>query len=186
MPRAGVLIAAVCLTLCAGCGNSRTPVPSISTPVLGGPLRGFHFPAAGVSFAAPRGWSVFAQPPALTVLASGGAVVSVWRYPLSGRTPSTAPRLAAARDALIAAARRRDASLRVLGTRLSELDGSPSIELDAIERIAGQSREVRSTHVYTRGGEIVLDEYAPVSEFPEVDASVFSPLNRSLAISAAA
>lgn len=187
MPRSGVLAAVVCLVLCAGCGNSRTPVPSLTHPAIGGPLRSLHYPAAGVSFSAPRSWTVFGpSPPLVTVLGSGGAVVSVWRYPLAGRVPVGSRQLQAARRALIAAARKRDRGLQVVGTRLFQIGGSPAIELDALERIAGALRRSRATHVFSDHAEIVVDEYAPVGVFGAVDAGVFSPLDRSLVISSAA
>jgi hypothetical protein len=57
-----------------------------------------------------------------------------------------------------------------------------TIVVDAIESIAGRRRRVRSFHVFVRGAEIVLDEYAPVAMFHAVDHSVFSPLNHSLVL----
>jgi hypothetical protein len=185
VPRSGALAAAVvCVGLSAGCGNTRTPVPSLTRPETGGTLRSFSYQSDGLSFSAPQSWTVFAAPPPLvTVLASGGAVVSVWRYPLSGRAPSGAAQLEAARRGLIAVARRRDPSLRVLGTKLLRIDGAPAVRLDAIERVSGQLRRSLATHVYLRHAELVFDEYAPVALFGAVDRGVFSRLNRSLVIS---
>ncbi len=183
MPRFGALLATLCLGL-AACGNSRTPAPSLTRPATGGPVRSLRYPAAGVSFVAPRSWMVIPEPaPLVTVLASGGAVVSVWRYPLSGRAPASTRQLEGARRALIAAVRGRDRSADVLGSRLFRIDAAPAIELDAIERVSGQPRRSRATHVFAGRSEIVVDEYAPVGAFGAVDAAVFSPLERSLTIS---
>jgi hypothetical protein len=161
-------------------------VPSLTRPVTGGALRSLSYPAAGVSFTAPRGWTVIAEPaPLVTVLASGGSVVAVWRYPLRG-APASVPQLEAARRALIAAAHARDRGIAVLGSGLLRIDGSPAIELDAIEQVGGQTRRSRATHVFAGRAEIVVDEYAPVGAFGAVDAAVFAPLERSLVISRAA
>jgi hypothetical protein len=188
VPRSGALAAAVlCVGLCAGCGNARTPVPSLTRPTTGGTLRSFSYPASGLSFRAPRSWTVVAEPPpVVTVLASGGAVVAVWRYLLNGRAPSDAAQLEDARRALVAAARRRGRSLQLLGTRLLRIDGARAVQLDAIEQVSGQLRRSLATHVYLRNAELVLDEYAPVALFQAVERGVFSPLNRSLVISSTA
>jgi hypothetical protein len=183
VPRFGALVAALSLGL-AGCGNSRTPAPSLTRPAPAGSVRLLRYPAAGVSFSAPRGWTVIAEPPpVVTVLASGGAVVSVWRYALSGRAPGSSRQLDAARRSLIATTRARDRSIAVLGSRLLKVDGSPAVELSSIEQVDGQPRRSRATHVFAGRSEIVVDEYAPVGAFGAVDMAVFTPLERSLVIS---
>ena len=185
MSRFGAIVVALVLVL-AGCGNSRTPVPSLTRPATSGPLRSFSFPGAGVSFTAPRSWTVIPEPaPLVTVLASGQAVVSIWRYPLTGRVPASRSQLQAARRSLIAAARGRDRRIDVVSSQLLRIDGAPAIELDAVEGISGQPRRSRATHVFTGRSEIVLDEYAPVAAFSAVDGAVFSPLDHSLKISPA-
>ncbi len=183
MPRFGALGVALCLGL-AGCGNSRTPVPSLTHPATGGALRSLSYPAAGIRFSAPRSWtSVPEPPPAVTVLASGGAVIAIWRYPLSGRAPASTQQLEAARRSLMATARAADRSIDVLGSRRLRVDGSPAIEVDAIEQVDGLTRRSRATHVFATRSEIVVDEYAPAGVFAAVDARVFAPLDRSLVIS---
>jgi hypothetical protein len=136
-----------------------------------------------VTFAAPRSWSVIQEPPPMvTVLASGGAVVALWRYPRTAALPTSPRRLSIARHSLIAAARARDSGLQVIRSRIARIDGADAIELDATERIAGQPRRSRAIHVFADRAEIVLDEYAPGDVFPVVDRAVFSPLERSLRI----
>ena len=142
------------------------------------------YPAAGIRFTAPRSWTVVPEPPpAVTVLASGGAVVSVWRYPLSGRPPAIGRQLVAAERSLVAAVRAGDRSIELLGSRRLSVDGSPAIEVDAIEQVDGLARRSRATHVFAAHSEIVVDEYAPAGVFRAVDAAVFAPLDRSLVIS---
>jgi hypothetical protein len=43
---------------------------------------------------------------------------------------------------------------------------------------------VRSTHLFDRGTEIVIDAYAPPGDFARVDRSVFQPLIRSVRLRA--
>ena len=82
--------------------------------------------------------------------------------------------------------RARRTTVRVIRSRVVRAGRSGAIELDAIERIAGQIRRVRSVHVYAAGAEIVLEEYAPTALFHSVDHEVFSPLTQSLTVSPAA
>jgi hypothetical protein len=82
--------------------------------------------------------------------------------------------------ALVAAARRRDPRLRLIRAGVSAIGSLPAIELDAFEQIAGHTRRVRSTHVFTATSELVLDEYAPPGVFHTVDHAVVSPVKRSL------
>jgi hypothetical protein len=50
------------------------------------------------------------------------------------------------------------------------------------QRVAGQQRRVRSTHVFAQGAEVVVDQYAAPRDFAAVDAAVFEPTVRSLRI----
>ncbi len=181
------ILLACAIGLLSGCGNSRTAVPSLTQPATGGRLRTLSYPADGVSFTAPRSWTVIQEPaPMVTALGSGSAVVALWRYPRSSALPRSAAQLLRARRALIAAARARHGGLVVIGSRILRIDGTPAIELDATEQIAGQLRRSRATHVFADRAEIVLDEYAPVDLFHQIDLAVLSPLQRSLSISAPA
>lgn len=178
-------IASVCaLPLLVACGNSRTPVPNLARPAAADGVRALSFPAAGVRFQAPRTWKVVSsQPPLVAVVTSGAAAVALWRYPRTQPLPSTPDQLQAARQALIGAARSRQATLELIRSSALQIDGQPAIELDAIEQLSSQLRRVRSTHVFAFGGEIVLEEYAPLALFSTIDHAVFSPLKRSLLLS---
>ena len=90
-----------------------------------------------------------------------------------------------ARRALIAAVRSRQPDIRVIRARIVHLAGVRGIDVNAVERVKGQLRRVRSTHLYAGHEEIVLEAYAPTPVFHSVDRSVFSPLRRSLRIAAA-
>lgn len=170
------------LVLLAGCGNSRTAVPSVTAPAAPQGSRTLRYATAGVELQAPGNWSVEPQqPPLVTVVSSGAAVVAIWRFPRTRPPPPPAgPVLARARVRLIDSVRARDATLRLIRSKLLMVQSAPGIELDAIEQVQGKPRRVRSTHVFVDGAELVLDEYAPPSVFHAVDHAVFSPLKRSL------
>lgn len=180
------LLVACPLALLAGCGNSRTPAPTVSAPVA---PNGFHvlaYPQSGVALAAPNNWLVQPKPaPMVTAISSGKAVVALWRFGRHLAPPVGARALRAAQGRLIAVARARDPSFRLIRSRIRTIDAAPAIELDAFERIGGQARRVRSLHVFAPAAELVLDEYAPPGIFHAVDHAVFSPLKRSLRLSAA-
>jgi hypothetical protein len=171
------------LALLAGCGNSRTPVPS---PTQASPPNGFETvtrPYAGVRLSVPRNWTVTGQrAPLVMTVASGSAVVALWRFARAAAVPASPAALARAQIKLIAAVRARDRTIRLLGTSLGRVDGAAAIELNALERISGRPRRVSSTHVYVPGAELVLDEYAPPGQFANVDRSVFAPVRRSLVL----
>ncbi len=175
------LAAAAAVLALGGCGDSRTPVPSISQPAA---PRGFHtlgFQRSGVTLIAPKNWIVLPQrAPVVTVVASGAAFVTVWRYHRTAPPPTGTAQLDQARAELIRAARAKDPGLVVIRASALIVDHRGAVELDAVEQINGRSRRVRSTHVYVPGAEYVLDEYAPPAMFHAVDHAVFSPIKHSL------
>jgi hypothetical protein len=173
------------LALMAGCGNSRTPLPSVSQPLKPNGFHAIGNAQAGIAISVPNNWLVQSQAAPLLTVSSGTAVVALWRFRRHLAPPVGAAALDAAERQLIGAARARDPSLQLIRSRTETIDAAPAIELDAFERIGGQARRVRSTHVFTAGTELVLDEYAPPSIFHAVDHVVFSPLKRSLRLSAA-
>jgi hypothetical protein len=167
--------------LAAGCGESRAPLPDVTTPKPPGTAEQRSFPSSGVRFKAPQTWRVQSgSAPLVATLASGDAIVAVWRYPRTEILPATKSALSEARRRLIAQARKRDANLRLVGSDATRVDGRPAIVLVAQEVIDGQVRLVRSTHVFAHGAEIVVDAYAPPASFPAVNQSVFGPLVASL------
>jgi hypothetical protein len=167
--------------LLAGCGNSRTPVPSLSGAAQ---PHGFHrlvYPAAGVTIRVPRNWSSASErAPLVATVGSGAAIVALWRFPRREPPPAGAAALAGAGVKLLDAARARDASLQVIGSKAMRIDHAPAIELDARERVGGQLRRVRSLHLFVAGAELVLEQYAPPGIFRDIDHAVFSPVRRSL------
>jgi hypothetical protein len=163
----------------AGCGGSASndkPSPAVSKP-------SGSYPAAGISFTPPSGWSTDSGTGKLVATVQAGqATVAVWRYPRSQRLPKSKAELKAARDALLAAEHQRDASFSEIKTAPTTIGGLPAVQIRARETIAGQPRTVRSTHIYAHGAEIIVDAYADTENFRQIDAQVFRPLLRSLQV----
>ncbi|HEY2161434.1 MAG TPA: hypothetical protein VGH24_09020 [Solirubrobacteraceae bacterium] len=175
-----------CVVLAAACGNSRAPVPSLTRPAAPDGFRTLRFPSAGVSFSSPRSWpSIPQRVPMVAVVASGSAVISLWRYARVAPPPSSSALLAAARATLFGAIRARQGSVRVVGSRLTRVSGAPAIEFHAVERFGGATRQVLSTHVFAPRSEVVLEEYAPPALFRTLRYPVFAPVRHSFALLAA-
>lgn len=173
----------IAVLVLAGCGNERTPPPDVNTP---GPPIGAaqaRYPEHGISFLAPGGWRLTPGTAPLVVTAqTGQATLAVWRYPRTEPLPRTSAHLRAARAALVAEAQRRDPTFKLEKGSVIRVAGAPAVQLRATETINGLPRKVRSTHVYTRGAEIVLDAYTTAEHFDRVDQQVFRPVLRTLKI----
>ena len=177
-----VLVAALALAV-AGCGNQRTPAPAVPPPAAPVGERTVDLDFAGVAFQRPANWALTrGAAPQLATVASGRAAVVVWRYPRAEPLPTAPDALQRSRQALIAAARARDRTLRVVSSRVVALGDVKGVEVVADERLGLGRRQVRSTHVYAQGAELVLDAYAPRGDFARVDRTVFRPLLGSLQV----
>jgi hypothetical protein len=173
------LTAAAVAALAAGCGGDNSPKTTTTARASAS-----AYPAQGISFKAPTGWTVDGGNGNLVATAQAGqATVAVWRYPRSQKLPKTKAELRAARDALLKASRRRDVTFEEIKTAPTTVAGQPAVQIRAREHIAGQPRTVRSTHIYAHGAEIVVDAYADADSFRQTDADVFRPLLRSLHVS---
>lgn len=185
-PTPSLALAGLALTLLVltGCGNERQSAPETprAAPAVG--KRTVVLPRWGVSFVRPANWGMSeGAPPHIAAVGSGQVAINLWRYRRQERLPRSPGELQRARRALIAAARARDRSLRILSARAVRRGGAPGVELVANERIGIARRRVRSTHLYAHGAELVVDAYAPPPQFGAVDRSVFLPLLRSLRVS---
>ena len=182
MPRPA-LTAALLATLAAGCGADRLDTPDASRPyTIEGPTER-AFPAAGVSFEAPGDWRFDpGKAPLVATTSSGTATIAIWRYPRTEALPRDDIALDQADGALREAAKARDENLRVQQSRKVRVDGARGIQLVGIEQVAGRERQVRSTHVYAKGAEYVIDTYAGLRDFALVDRTVFQPLVRTFKI----
>jgi hypothetical protein len=178
----------LCLALCAAatlsaCGNSRVSPPDVAAPQ---PPRGTHlasYPQAGVSVVIPDNWRAEqGASPLVASIASGTATVAIWRYRRAEPLPRSAGAFDRARRELVRAAHRRDRSLRVRTAQVVRFDGRPALEIVGVERVAGERRMVRSTHVFRDRSEVVVEALAPPAAFGGLERTVFDPLLRSLVI----
>lgn len=167
----------------AGCGADRVDVPDPSRPYSTGGVADREFPAAGVKFRAPADWGFDAgQAPLVASTSSGSATIAIWRYPRTEPLPRDDDAFDAAEQALQDAAKTRDAQFRLQEAKRVRVDGARGIELLGTERVNGRERRVRSTHIYAKGAEIVVDAYAAPRDFPLIDRSIFHPLVDSMKI----
>lgn len=171
-------LCSLCLLVLAGCGNPRQSPPDVLTP---GPPIGANrvaYPAIGLAFRSPGGWSKVdgSSSFAVATISTGQAVIGIWRYPRTEPLPATAAELDVATAALVAAAKARDPTFTPIRTSVLKVGGSPAVQVRATETVDGQQRMVRSTHVYAQGAEFVIDAFCPIKDFKRVDAQVFRPM----------
>jgi hypothetical protein len=175
------LTAAALVAALAGCGGASGGDAATTAAQPTG-----AYPKAGIAFTPPADWNVDAGTGHLVATAQAGqATVAVWRYPRAETLPKTKLELQAARDSLLTASTKRDASFQTIKTAATTIAGQPAVQIRAREHIAGQPRTVRSTHIYAHGAEYVIDAYADADSFRSVDAQVFRPLLRSVHVAAA-
>jgi hypothetical protein len=181
--RAAATVLTVLPLLTLACGRDRIEPPDTVRPATPTASEEQGFPRAGLFLDRPGNWPFVAgRAPLVASASSGTATVALWRYLRSEPLPREDAALQDAQQALEDAARNRDASFVVDEGRRTEVDGAPAVELLGTETVAGQKRRVRSTHVYAKGAEVVLDAYAPEQEFERVDREVFAPMLESLRI----
>jgi hypothetical protein len=173
------------LGVLGGCGDSRTASPNLSRIEAPGSVKAVAYLGTTLHYSAPADWAMqTGSAPLVVTIGSGPALIAIWRYPRSQSQPlpATLAALRRARSALIAAAAARDPTFRVIHSAVVIQGGAAGVELDALETIRGHVRRVRSTHLYSRGAEVVVDEYAPEDLFHAVDRTVFSPLLHSVRV----
>ena len=181
-PTAAAGLAAAALTL-AACGRERIEPPDTVHPATPTGKAPEAFPQAGLFLDRPGNWPFRAgRPPLVASATSGTATVALWRYLRSEPLPRSQAALNTAQDALEQAVKARDPSFVLEKGTNVKVDGAPGVELLGTETIGGRKLRVRSTHVYAKGAEVVLDAYAPVEEFARVDGEVFTPIGDSLKI----
>jgi hypothetical protein len=181
--RRGLLpFALACAALVIGCGNTRTKPPSLVSPTKPGGFVTMSYP--GFSLQLPRSWRTSAgTAPLVTTVASGEATIAIWRYPRTQQLPHTHAQLKTALKALVEAVRARDPGFKLMHARIAPLHTSHhALELVGVESVGGATREVRSTHFFVSGDEVVVDEYAPPNLFPGADHMTFLPVVYSLRV----
>jgi hypothetical protein len=142
-----------------------------------------RFAEAGVRLRVPANWTTkAASSPQVAAVSSGRAAVAVWRYPRAEPAPEGRAQLADARRALLRTVRRRDRTFRLARSQTTSVDGAPAIVVVGAQTMNGQRMGVRSTHLFARRSEVVVDAYAPPGQFATVDRAVFRPLTRSVRV----
>jgi hypothetical protein len=163
-----------------GCGTQPLPTPDpqrVREPARSVTLRD---PRTGLRFAAPVNWvKRIRTNPGIFRIASGAADVSGWAYPRAEKVPRAKAELETARDALVAEAKKRNASFHLSSSAITKIKGWPAIELRGTQQILGRPIQTHSVHVY-RAGEYVFEALAPPSSFKVADQKVLAPLLRSL------
>ena len=175
-----VVLAAVA---CGGCGRDRLATPDPARPASALRPAEQRFPDVGLRFTAPDDLTFQrGQAPLVTSTATGSVTVAVWRYPRTETLPRDAASLRSARERLLDAVRTRDPSFKLDRVRRTEVDGAPALQVLGTQRVAGRVRRVRSTHVYAKGAEVVVDTFSAPGDFPKADLAIFRPLVASLKI----
>ena len=178
------LLALLTAASLAGCGNERATPPPLVPPDMPLGYEIFTSPGGEISVTKPINWAVEdGEAPELVRMSSGSALVAIYAYP-RGDLPTSGAEIESSRRRLLASLRRRDPSLNVLRSDIGEIDGSPSIEVDA-SAVVGQRRVLeRSIHVYKPGAEYVIDAYAAPSAFLSAERWGFKPLLASISLAA--
>jgi hypothetical protein len=180
-----LLCAALALAV-AGCGDSHRHGAARVRPARPEGFRTLELPSAGVAISVPRNWATARRrAPLLATIASGSAIVALWRHPAQRPPPGNNAQLQLYRIALEHAVDSRGGLERLFGASLERIDGQPAVALDALERLAGATWRVRSIHIYAPGQELVLEERAPPALFAAARAA-FARIAASLRVAAVA
>jgi hypothetical protein len=180
------LLSIVGAVLLAGCANSQTPPPDTGLIPAPKGFRPVTYAAQGIRLRAPVNWRIVQGAGSqLATIAIGDGQIAIWRYPRSEPLPVTRPQLDAARRALVAQVKRRDATFTLTSSRVVDKAGLRAVEIVGQGTNEGQRRSVRSLHAYAGGYEVVVDAFAPPRDFARVDRQTFRPVTRSLRLRAA-
>lgn len=176
-------LAVVAAALSAGCGRDRLEPPDPTRPTASLAEVERRYPQAGLRFEAP-GDIVFerGQDPLVASAASGTATVAIWRYPRTEQLPRSDAALEDAERTLVDAIKLRDPSFVLDDVERVRVDGARALQVLGTQRVLGRERRVRSTHVYAKGAEFVVDAYAAPRDFATADKGLFRPLVDSLKI----
>jgi hypothetical protein len=175
--------AAVALLLLAGCGNERGEPPDLEAVGGGGEYVRFTSAGGTVSFRHPATWAANdAGAPQVAQVATGGALAAIYAYPRTdlGDDPAS---VREQRRRLVASLRERAPGFLVTGTRITEVDGVPAVEIRGRGTVAGRPVETRAVHVFERAVEYVVDAYARPEEFAKANRVGFELLLDSLQLS---
>jgi hypothetical protein len=173
---ASIVLSACSLLAAIGCGAATPSAPKADGPTA------VSYPAVGIAFTAPAGWSVTrGRGRLVATVRAGEATIAIWRFPSREELPASKDELRAARDALLTATTARDgATFSVIKAGPATVGDRPAVQYRAKATIAGRPRLVRATHIYADRAEIVIDAYAEYDHFRSIDSTVFRPLLKTL------
>jgi hypothetical protein len=177
------VLAVVAAVLSAGCGRDRLEPPDPARPASALNEVELEYPQAGLRFQAPDDLTFDrGREPLVTSTASGSASIAIWRYPRTEPLPRDPAALDDAERTLVDAVKTRDPSFRLDGVERVRVDGARGLEVLGTQQVQGRERRVRSTHVYAKGAEFVIDTYSAPQDFEKADDAIFRPLVESLKI----
>jgi hypothetical protein len=180
---AAALLASLAACALAACGAERHALPA-ATVTPDAPRKQFRFPAVGLSIELPtEAAPAFRRPPGVFRASLGQSFIAAYAYHRREQLPRNTGELHAAGSRLVAQIRKRGSRFRLVRSSATRAAGARAVEVVGDQRIAGGTFRTRSLHVYKGDGEYVLDMLAPVSDFPGMDRTFFSPAVRSLAVS---
>ena len=159
-----------------GCGNERSRPIGLSQ--LGPPLSLVNFtaPSGDVSFGRPSSWTVSTgSPPEVAQISSGGAVATIFVYPRTDLSLSSAG-AEASRQRLLRSLRERAPSFEVQSSRVRQVDGAAAVEIVGRGKIAGHPVRTKSVHVYKGAAEYVIDAYSRPQLFRRAETEAFDRL----------
>jgi hypothetical protein len=108
--------------------------------------------------------------------------VSGFAYRRREQLPRTGSDLRVARRRLVAEVRRRNRNFRIVSATATRSHGSPAVEVVGDQVLDKRRLRTRSLHVYKGRAEYVLEMAAPVSEFAELNGSLFDRVAGSLRV----
>jgi hypothetical protein len=180
---AALLLASLAACALVACGTERPALPA-ATVSPDAPRKQFRYPAVGLTIELPRAApSGSSKPPGVFRDSLGQSFIAAYAYRRREQLPRTARELQAARRRLVGQIRKRDGRFRLIRSRATTVAGARAVEVVGDQRIGGGTFRTRSLHVYKGQGEYVLDMLAPVTDFPGMDRTFFSPAVRSLTLS---
>src|SRR4051812_48750306 len=122
----------VLATALAGCGNSRTPPPDVSTPAAPSGEKTLTSKREGVRMDVPGNWAAAVGPAPLAIrTASGAATLSLWRYPRTEPLPEDPTALRAAQRRLVTEVERHDKTVQISSAKVLRISGAPAVQLVA-------------------------------------------------------
>jgi hypothetical protein len=175
------LLLVLCVSLLAACGEEPDDPPRVFEVKAPRGSELADFQDAGMSFTRPANWRLQrSDAPGVFELVSGQAVVAGWAYPREEPLPESEGELEGAKNRLVDAIEERDPDYRILSAVVSEVAGTPAIDISGEQVISERTLRTRSVHLFEGETEYVIEAIAPAPDHALVDKRVMAPLLGSL------